>query len=84
MQRSLTAPPPRSGLKLAEESLDETVLNKLAEDETVVRRAKDRTNLALLWDVCQIPDFRKTTIEDHTRFARTIFDAPHRAQSPYS
>jgi ATP-dependent RNA helicase SUPV3L1/SUV3 len=73
LQRSLTAPPPRPGLKLAEESLDETVLNKLAEDETVVRRAKDRTNLALLWDVCQIPDFRKTTIEDHTRFARTIF-----------
>ncbi len=73
LQRSLTAPPPRSGLKLAEESLDETVLNKLAEDETVVRRAKDRTNLALLWDACQIPDFRKTTLEDHTRFARTIF-----------
>ncbi len=73
LQRSLTAPPPRAGLKLAEESLDETVLNKLAEDETVVRRAKDRTNLALLWDVCQTPDFRKTTIEDHTRFARTIF-----------
>jgi ATP-dependent RNA helicase SUPV3L1/SUV3 len=74
LQRSLTAPPPRSGLKLAEESLDETVLNKLAEDETVQRRAKDRSNLARLWDVCQIPDFRKTTVEDHTRFTRSIFD----------
>ncbi len=74
LQRSLTMPPPRSGLKLAEESLDETVLNKLAEEEAVARRAKDRANLARLWDVCQIPDFRKTTLEDHTRFARTVFE----------
>jgi ATP-dependent RNA helicase SUPV3L1/SUV3 len=74
LQRSLTMLPPRAGLKLAEESLDETVLNKLADDETVTRRARDRTNLSLLWDVCQIPDFRKTTLDDHTRFARTIFE----------
>ena len=73
LQRSLAAPPPRSGLKLSEESLDETVLNKLAEDEDIARRAKDRSNLARLWDVCQTPDFRKTTLEDHTRFARTVF-----------
>jgi ATP-dependent RNA helicase SUPV3L1/SUV3 len=74
LQRSLTTPPPRSGLKLAEESLDETVLNRLAEDEGVARRVKDRSNLVRLWDVCQIPDFRKTTLEDHTRFARTAFE----------
>ncbi|HLK25246.1 MAG TPA: helicase-related protein [Caulobacteraceae bacterium] len=73
LQRSLALPPPRSGLKLSEESLDETVLNKLAEDDTIVRRVKDRSNLFLLWDVCQIPDFRKTTLDDHTRFARTVF-----------
>jgi ATP-dependent RNA helicase SUPV3L1/SUV3 len=74
LQRSLTTPPPRQGLKLAEESLDETILNLLAEDETVVRRAQQRAHLAKLWDVCQIPDFRKTTLEDHTRFARTVFE----------
>ncbi|HEX4199234.1 MAG TPA: helicase-related protein [Caulobacteraceae bacterium] len=73
LQRSLTAPPPRAGLKLSEESLDETVLNRLAGDEDVRRRAKDRSNLARLWDVCQIPDFRKTTLDDHTRFAGTVF-----------
>jgi len=73
LQRSLAAPPPRAGLKLSEESLDETVLNKLAEDEAIVRRSRDRSNLARLWDVCQTPDFRKTTLEDHTRFARTVF-----------
>jgi ATP-dependent RNA helicase SUPV3L1/SUV3 len=73
LQRSLTAPPPRAGLKLSEESLDETVLNKLAEDDDIARRAKDRSNLARLWDVCQTPDFRKTTLEEHTRFAHTVF-----------
>src|SRR6202789_2478722 len=73
LQRSLTAPPPRAGLKLSEESLDETVLNKLAEDDDIARRAKDRSNLARLWDVCQTPDFRKTTLEEHPRFAHTVF-----------
>ena len=73
LMRSLAAPPPMYGLKLSEEALDEIVLRHLAGDETVQRRAKDRTNLFRLWEVCQTPDFRKTTLEDHVRFIRTAF-----------
>ena len=72
--RSLTAPPPRPGLKLSEESQDETTLRQLALDETVIRRCRDRANLMRLWDVCQTPDFRKTTLEDHTRLVGTMFE----------
>jgi ATP-dependent RNA helicase SUPV3L1/SUV3 len=74
LKRSLAAPPPMAGLKLSEESLDETVLRQLAADETVQRRAKDRANLIRLWETCQTPDFRKTTVEEHTRFVRTVFE----------
>jgi ATP-dependent RNA helicase SUPV3L1/SUV3 len=74
LMRSLAAPPPMYGLKLSEEALDEIVLRHLAGDETVQRRAKDRTNLHRLWEVCQTPDFRKTTVEEHSRFIRTAFE----------
>jgi ATP-dependent RNA helicase SUPV3L1/SUV3 len=74
LMRSLAQSPPIAGLKLSEESLDETVLRQLAGDETIQRRAKDRSNLRRLWEVCQTPDFRKTTVEEHTRFIRTTFE----------
>jgi ATP-dependent RNA helicase SUPV3L1/SUV3 len=74
LMRSLAAPPPLAGLKLSEEALDETALRQLAGDETVERRTRDRSNLFRLWEVCQTPDFRKTTVEEHVRFLRTIFE----------
>ena len=72
--RSLARPPPLAGLKLSEESLDETALRQLAADEAIARRCRDRSNLIRLWEICQTPDFRKTTLEDHVRFIRTVFE----------
>jgi ATP-dependent RNA helicase SUPV3L1/SUV3 len=71
--QSLSQPPPLAGLKLSEESLDETALRQLAADEDIARRCRDRSNMLRLWEVCQTPDFRKTTLEDHLRFLRTVF-----------
>ena len=71
--RSLSAPAPREGLKASEEALDETTLRQLANDEFVMQRCRDRSALFRLWDACQTPDFRKTTLEDHVRLARTLF-----------
>ncbi|HTX49829.1 MAG TPA: helicase-related protein [Caulobacteraceae bacterium] len=71
--RSLAQPAPRGGLRPSEEALDETTLRHLAADEAVVRRCRDRSALLRLWDACQTPDFRKTTLEDHVRLARTLF-----------
>jgi ATP-dependent RNA helicase SUPV3L1/SUV3 len=73
--RSLAEPPKRGGLSLSEEALDERTLRKLAQQEDVVARCKaDRSALIRLWDVCQTPDFRKTTDDDHQRMVRTLFD----------
>jgi ATP-dependent RNA helicase SUPV3L1/SUV3 len=73
LQRSLARLPGRGGLKLAEESVDEAALRALARDEAVVRRCRDRSALIRLWDVCQTPDFRKTTVEEHQRLLRDLF-----------
>jgi ATP-dependent RNA helicase SUPV3L1/SUV3 len=72
--RSLAAPPPTPGLKLAEEGQDETTLRQLARDETVIRRCRDRANLIRLWEVCQTPDFRKASQDEHTRLVGTMFE----------
>ncbi len=74
LMRSLTAPPPMSGLKLSDESQDETTLRQLSLDETVLRRCRDRANLIRLWDVCQTPDFRKSTQDEHTRLVGAMFE----------
>ncbi len=73
LMRSLAAPPPTSGLRLSEEAQDETTLRQLANDETVIRRSRDRANLMRLWEACQTPDFRKTSQEEHTRLIGGLF-----------
>ncbi|MFN3523453.1 MAG: helicase-related protein, partial [Phenylobacterium sp.] len=73
LMASLSRPPDRAGLKLAAESLDETTLRQLAADPDVAHRCRDRVALMRLWDVCQTPDFRKTSNEEHLRLAREFF-----------
>jgi ATP-dependent RNA helicase SUPV3L1/SUV3 len=72
--RSLSEPAPRGGLRPSEEALDETTLRQLAADAALAERARDRSALFRLWDACQTPDFRKTTMEDHVRLAKTFFE----------
>jgi len=71
--RSLAEPAPRTGLKASAEALDETMLRQLAADEAITRVCADRSALFRLWDACQTPDFRKTTLDDHIRLVRDVF-----------
>ena len=73
LMRSLAILPPMAGLKLSEEALDETALRKLVTDDDIAKRCRDRSNLIRLWDVCQTPDFRKTTVEEHVRWVSGVF-----------
>jgi ATP-dependent RNA helicase SUPV3L1/SUV3 len=74
LMRSLAAPAPAPGLRLSEESQDETTLRQLSTDELVIRRTRDRANLMRLWEVCQTPDFRKTTQDEHARLIGAMFE----------
>ncbi len=71
--RSLDAPPPAEVLYRPPKSVDHLVLGQLAADAEVAARAANPALVRLLWDVCQIPDFRKTLAETHTRMLRQIF-----------
>ncbi len=72
--RSLAAPPPAPGLRASAEAQDETTLRQLSADEMVTRRSRDRSNLMRLWEICQTPDFRKTTQDEHARLIGTMFE----------
>ena len=72
--RSLSAPPGREGLKLTAQALDETTLRQLAQLDEVQANSRNREAVQLLWEVCQTPDFRKTTLDEHVRLARLLFE----------
>ena len=72
--RSFSSPPPLPGLKLSEEALDETTLRRMVQDADVADAARNRAHLHRLWDACQIPDFRKTTLEEHVLLVKTVFE----------
>ena len=83
--RALARPPAQAGLILAAPALDETALKALAADPDIQAKAKNRQHLHRLWEVCQTPDFRKTTLEDHLRLVREVFErltAPAAKGSP--
>jgi ATP-dependent RNA helicase SUPV3L1/SUV3 len=71
---SLSAPPLRAGLKASQDALDEKTLRLVVADGAIGSRCVDRSSLVLLWDACQTPDFRKTTVEDHVRLVHALYD----------
>lgn len=52
---------------------DYLTLMSLLRREDILVRAMDIPRIRLLWDVCQIPDFRKTLSENHQELVAEIF-----------
>ncbi|HZV84617.1 MAG TPA: helicase-related protein [Brevundimonas sp.] len=73
--RSLVQTPGRGGLNLTQTALDETLLRRLIKDEEVARVGRSRGAIMRLWEACQLPDFQKTTLDEHGRLAKEIFSA---------
>ena len=72
---SLTRTPEVPGLKLTGQSLDETLLRRALLDDDVKRIGRSRGTIMRLWEACQLPDFQKTTLDEHVRLSRDIFRA---------
>ena len=70
---SLHRPPPRRGLRLATRGADRDALCGLALDPAVRDRAGRGSGVRLLWDVCQIPDYRQLVLEDHAALLGDVF-----------
>ena len=64
---SLEARPVTRGLTLAPEADDHLALRALARLPDIEGAADTPARVRLLWEVCQIPDFRKVMSETHAR-----------------
>jgi ATP-dependent RNA helicase SUPV3L1/SUV3 len=70
---SLNAPPPRAGLMRGNEASDLETLTALSRDPDIRKLATGRRRLRLLWDACQIPDFRKLADDTHAKLCARVF-----------
>ena len=73
---SLEAAPPathRGVLARARDADDYLVLKSLVAEPEISALTKGRAAVKTLWEVCQIPDFRKTMAEAHTRLLGRIY-----------
>ncbi len=73
LMSSLSASPPAEGLRASEEALDERTLRQLAADPGFRAETFGRAETLRLWEVCQTPDFRKISPDDHLSLVRGLF-----------
>ncbi|MGD0108739.1 MAG: helicase-related protein [Rhodopila sp.] len=71
---SLNAAPPRPGLTRGNEASDLETLTALARDPDIRKLAHGRRRMRLLWDACQIPDFRKLADDTHAKLCARVFN----------
>jgi len=73
LQASLAATPNEPGLTRAPVGEDVLVLEHAARDEDVRSIAGNRASVARLWDVCQVPDYRKIAPATHAELVVTLY-----------
>ena len=73
LKASLDLPPARDGLTKAPPSDDVTALDNAVRDEGVRALADAEARVALLWDICQIPDYRKIAPANHAELVASLF-----------
>ncbi|MHA7873267.1 MAG: helicase-related protein, partial [Hyphococcus sp.] len=71
--RSLDKRPPRGGFIRSQREDDEDALHRLAARKEIRDIARGGASLTTLWDVCQVPDFRKITADQHARLLGDIY-----------
>ncbi|EJF91783.1 helicase-related protein [Bartonella tamiae] len=73
LKRSLDMAAPLEGLVKALPSVDVQALDFLTHDYDILRLAQSRERIALLWDVCALPDYRKIAPAQHADIIATIY-----------
>ncbi|MCU0985553.1 MAG: DNA helicase [Acetobacteraceae bacterium] len=84
---SLDQPSPRPGLVRGADAADHLALAALARDGEIRDAVRDPATLRILWDACQVPDYRRLGDDSHARLCGRIFHAlrapPHRLSADY-
>ena len=73
LQASLAETPKEHGLTRAPIAEDILVLEHAARDDDIRALATTRRAVERLWDVCQVPDYRKISPATHAELATTLY-----------
>lgn len=73
LRDSLELPPDRDGLVRAPPAEDLRVLETAIRDPAIAALADRRESVELLWDVCQLPDYRRIAPANHAELVLTVF-----------
>src|SRR5512138_679664 len=71
--KSLDARPGRPELLLVRNAEDQMALAALARDPEIAQLATSADSVALLWEVCQVPDFRKILSDHHAQLLSQLY-----------
>lgn len=70
---SLAAPSPHPRLRRITEAEDEASLGRFVRMPEIEAEIESSEVTSLVWEVCQIPDFRNNTIDTHVQLLRDIY-----------
>ena len=70
---SLALPVPEPRFVRVEQADDFDLLRMVGARPSVFERATDPASVRLLWDICQVPDYRKLTLFDHATLLEDLF-----------
>jgi ATP-dependent RNA helicase SUPV3L1/SUV3 len=73
LRDSLTEQPREHGLLRAPMSEDVAALEVVARDDDIQRFARSKTAVERLWQVCQVPDYRKVSPQTHADLVGQIY-----------
>ncbi|MCH8917846.1 MAG: disulfide oxidoreductase [Alphaproteobacteria bacterium] len=71
--RALDSPAPAPGLVAVRHGPDHLALKSLAAEDDIAQAASGPDQVRLLWEVCQIPDFRGRAGATHARFLGIVY-----------
>jgi ATP-dependent RNA helicase SUPV3L1/SUV3 len=73
LKRSIETPAPVEGLTKALPAVDAQALEHVTRDEDIRRIADRRERVAMLWDACALPDYRRIAPAQHADLVASIF-----------
>jgi ATP-dependent RNA helicase SUPV3L1/SUV3 len=73
LKESLRQVPPSPRLTRARSADDVLALDYLSEDSEIRDMARAPAALRMLWDVCQVPDYRKISATNHSELVSTLY-----------
>ena len=70
---SINKSPPITSLVRNRDLIDENIFKCLVSENSILKLANSKDHISILWECCQIPDFTKSSYNEHTEIITNVF-----------